>query len=264
MNFFVLGVFLVVALAIGLGIQALNNRSALRGTYRPDGVSGAATGGANTVGGKTFWVTGYAAGESGESFTLHHGLRAKTAVEVRLTVRADGLCVCIGGATAQVYPLREVLSVHQKTTQVSVNGHPAETKFLHTITFTDGLSLTAKGEFRDPDRVRRHADGKDKPELRFAAFIADLDRRIAADRLPDALSTLRQGGAIAFGDITIDYAGVGGQGRVLPWSVITEVTAYDGRLTIGTAARGERIQVLVEQLPNLHLLIDAINHQRSS
>lgn len=254
MNFVVLGAFLFVALAIGLWIQSRNDRSATPGAYGP--ADGTVPGAANPFAGKRFYVAEYqaATADSGESFTLVHGFRAKTAVLVHLTVDPDGLSVRIGEGPTTTYPLREVLSVHQKTTHVSLNGYPAETKFVHTITFADGLSLTARGEFKDPARVSKHADSPNKPELRYAAFIADLERRTAELAYPAAVASLRQSNDISFGELTLGKAGVTSQSRVIPWSAITDCTAANGRLTIDST-RGQRIHALLEQLPNLTLLL---------
>lgn len=107
-------------------------------------------------------------------------------------------------------------------------------------------------------RVR--AEGRVVVELseQFAgstALLETLRSETEARAVPRILEEIRNGGRVAMGTLAITETHLEVRGVIIPWSEITHVFVHGASLLVSDHEDVERARVLVENVPNVHVVI---------
>ncbi|MBO0869468.1 MAG: hypothetical protein J2P15_12965 [Micromonosporaceae bacterium] len=147
-----------------------------------------------------------------------------------LTPRRGSRCVYVfehgfiqGDRTGPVVDMRwdAIGSLLQRITRTYTNGIYTGTQYLYTVTRTDGVKVKLTGWYKG---------------------IAELGQTVAREvtrvQLPVAFAAVQRGEALAFGDLTVNMAGIACAGKgAVPWSEIQAVQINRGYVSLRRAGR---------------------------
>jgi hypothetical protein len=112
-------------------------------------------------------------------------------------------------------------SVLQRITKTYTNGIYTGTQYLYTLTRSDGLRLKLTGWYKG-----------------IAQLGQTIAREVTRVQLPPAFAAVQRGQTIAFGDLTVNAAGIAAAGKgAVPWSEIQAVQIARGYVSVRRSGR---------------------------
>ncbi|MGW7257391.1 DUF6585 family protein [Streptomyces sp. NPDC054834] len=165
----------------------------------------------------------------------------------RLHLFEEGLVVHPPSGGGPVALRWDSLHLQQEIIQLVINGFPAPTKYVYSASAPGQGSVRITEFYEDPDVWGRQMQ----------------DAVVRAQR-PAVLETLREGGTVPFGALSLSRAAVSAPGKGgLPWPKVREVRASGGLVRIMTTdSSGDLVRWsnhLAKDITNLHLFL-AVAH----
>jgi hypothetical protein len=125
-------------------------------------------------------------------------------------------------------------SVLQSIVRHTRNGVYTHTTYAYTLTDPDGQRLVLRGGFTRPEE-----------------WGAAIQHAVTQAQLPGAVSSLRRGGTLNFGDISMNLESVSARGRTAAWSEVQEIRVRDGLVSLRTAGKWRALSTTpVSAIPN--------------
>lgn len=145
----------------------------------------------------------------------------------------QGLVVVLNGDLVRAFRW-DTVTVLQEIVRHHRNGVHMYTTYTYTLSDANGPDMILKGGFPRPDE--------------WGPAIQDAVTRA---QLPNAITALRQGRTLSFGDIQLALDTVTARGKSVPWSQIDETRVKDGQVSLKVAGKWRSLTTTpVSRIPN--------------
>jgi hypothetical protein len=145
----------------------------------------------------------------------------------------QGLVVVLNGDLVRAFRW-DTVTVFQEIVRHHRNGVHIYTTYAYTLSDGNGPDMILKGGFPRPDEWG--------PAIQEAVTRA---------QLPGAITALREGRTLTFGDIQIARDAVTAKGKSVPWSQIDEIRVKDGHVSLKVAGKWRSLTTTpVSRIPN--------------
>lgn len=153
--------------------------------------------------------------------------------------------ICVGRGGRLTSRRWDTTTVYQNIVRHYRNGVPIGTSYVYRLIDPTGDTLALAGGFQRPTEWG--------PAIQQAVTNA---------RLPEAIATIQAGGALTFGNITLDRQNVSVAGKHIPWAQIQEIRVKDGSVSLRVAGKWLPLTTtMVRSIPNFfvfHALADRL------
>lgn len=155
----------------------------------------------------------------------------------------DGGMIYQKGEGRETIRWEAVEAIYQNTYTYHLNAMPIIRQHTYTLHMTDGRKVTLNRNIQDIEALGQM-----------------LHRKLTDQQLPTALETLREGGTLDFGPVSVSGHGLHNGGCLLPWEEIQHIRLVNGQIQIKEAGRTFlRKGVPASKIPNLYLFLTLIN-----
>ncbi|MBO2445605.1 hypothetical protein J4573_00730 [Actinomadura barringtoniae] len=159
----------------------------------------------------------------------------------------QGLVVVLNGDLVRAFRW-DTVTVLQEIVRHHRNGVHMYTTYAYTMSDANGPDMILKGGFPRPDE--------------WGPAIQDAVTRA---QLPNAITALREGRTLSFGDIQLAHDAVTARGKSVPWSQIDETRVKDGQVSLKVAGKWRSLTTTpVSRIPNFLIFYAVAEELRTS
>lgn len=156
----------------------------------------------------------------------------------------------------EAYRWDQVATVNWFASQHYANNVYTGTQYWLTLASSDGRSLKFSNSCKDPAaKGGRNADPL-APAYLLYQFLIRAREAVSAAQLPGAIGVLNRGEQLTFGDLQISTTGIQAPKGFVPWSSVTAVNIYQGRVSVRQEGKFFSLSSqAAEKIPNCSLFL---------